>query len=145
MRVRTPTEMAATFCCAVFFGAALYISLVQHPAALQTGTDFALRFFPPMYNRAAMLQASLAVSGALAAYLLGSGRIWLAAGIPILMVIPITLLVIDPVNQQLKSIDPIGVRAMELLNQWGRLHWLRTIASGISFVLCLAGLSRKYR
>jgi hypothetical protein len=51
----------------VFFGAALYISLVQHPAALETGNDFAARFFPPMYGRASVLQASLAVIGCMAA------------------------------------------------------------------------------
>jgi hypothetical protein len=39
----------------VFFGAALYNSLVQHPAALETGTDFAARFFRSMYARAAKL------------------------------------------------------------------------------------------
>ena len=50
------TKLLATFCCGVFFGAALYISLVQHPAAVETGTDFAGRFFRPMYRRAAILQ-----------------------------------------------------------------------------------------
>jgi hypothetical protein len=57
------TKLVATFCCGVFFGAALYISLVQHPAGLETGADFATRFFPPMYRRAAILQASLALVG----------------------------------------------------------------------------------
>jgi hypothetical protein len=27
------SKLLTTFCCGVFFGAALYISLVQHPAA----------------------------------------------------------------------------------------------------------------
>ena len=53
------TKILAIFCCGVFFGAALYISLVQHPAALETGNDFAARFFPLMYRRAAILQANL--------------------------------------------------------------------------------------
>jgi len=39
------SKLLATFCGDVFFRAALYISLVQHPAALETGQDFAVRFF----------------------------------------------------------------------------------------------------
>ncbi len=50
------TELVATLSCGVFFGAALYVRLVQHPATLETGPDFASRFFAPMYRRAATLQ-----------------------------------------------------------------------------------------
>jgi hypothetical protein len=57
------TKILAIFCCGVFFRAALYVSLVQHPAALETGLDFAARFFGPMYGRAAIFQASLALIG----------------------------------------------------------------------------------
>ena len=72
------TKLLATFCCGLFFGAALYISLVQHPAAVETGNDFAARFFPLMYRRASILQASLAIFGcisAIAAWLSGAGRL----------------------------------------------------------------------
>ena len=146
---KTPRQLAeycATFCCGVFFGAALYVSLVQHPAALETGTDFAARFFAPMYGRAAIMQASLALASAVAAftaYLLKAGRIWLVAAVVICSVIPFTLLVIDPVNQQLKTIEPTASGLLDLLNQWGRLHWFRTFASGVSFMLCVAGLGRR--
>jgi uncharacterized membrane protein len=139
-------EAAATFCCGVFFGAAVYISLVQHPAALETGGEFAVRFFPPMYARASVMQASLAVIGtltALAAYGLGAGRAWLLAAVLLAGVIPFTLLVIDPVNQELKIIDPSAERAAELLIRWSRLHWARTVASGLSFVMCLVGMVRR--
>ncbi|MGH7795683.1 MAG: DUF1772 domain-containing protein [Candidatus Binatia bacterium] len=138
-------EICATLCCRVFFGAAAYISLAQQPAALETGAEFATRFFTPMYGRASLMQASLAIGGtaaALSAYLLGSGRIWLVAGVLILVVVPFTLFVVAPVNQQLKVVDPTDARALELLIQWGRLHWFRTLASGLSFVLCLVGLGR---
>jgi hypothetical protein len=57
----------ATFCCAVFFGAALYISLVQHPAAHEAGNAIYLGYFPAMYRRAAVLQGGTAVLGFLAA------------------------------------------------------------------------------
>ena len=92
------------------------------------------------------MQASLAIAGsaaALGAYLLGSGRIWLIAAVLILIVIPFTLFVVDPVHQQLKSVNATDGRTLDLLNQWGRLHWFRTLASGVSFLLCLAGLGQR--
>jgi hypothetical protein len=142
----TIIEIVATFCCAVFFGAAAYISMVQHPAALETGGDFAVRFFAPMYGRASIMQASLAIGGAvaaMAAWFLGAGRVWLPAAVLIASVVPFTLLIVEPVNDQIKGIDPSAEQALELLMQWGRLHWLRTIVSGLSFVLCVVAIARR--
>ena len=143
---RQVAELLATFCCAVFFGAAAYISLVQHPSAIETGSEFAVRFFAPMYRRASIMQASLAIAAAitsLAAYFLGSGRIWLVAAVLMIVIIAFTLLVMQPVNHQLKVIEPSVDRAVELLIRWGHLHWFRTLASGAAFVMCLAGILRQ--
>ena len=41
----------------------LYINLAQHPATLETGGDFASKFFPPMYAKASTLEIALAVGG----------------------------------------------------------------------------------
>jgi len=134
------TKLLATFCCGVFFGAALYISLVQHPAALETGYDFAARFFRPMYRRAAILQASLALIGcaaALAAWLSGAGRLWLAAAVLIGSVVPFTLFVIKPVNDALLQDKVVASEVSALLIRWGHLHWARTAASGAAFAACL--------
>jgi hypothetical protein len=113
--MREATKLLATLCCGVFFGAALYISLVQHPAALETGNDFAARFFPPMYRRATALQASLALVGcvaAIAAWLGGAGRLWLAAAVLLGSVVPFTLVVIKPVNDAL--LQGAGLSPVEL-------------------------------
>jgi Domain of unknown function (DUF1772) len=134
------TKLLATFCCGVFFGAALYISLVQHPAALETGYDFAARFFRPMYRRAAILQASLALIGcaaALAAWLSGAGRLWLAAAVLIGSVVPFTLFVIKPVNDALLQDKVVASEVSALLIRWGHLHWARTAVSGAAFAACL--------
>jgi Anthrone oxygenase len=136
--------LLATLCCGVFFGAALYVSLVQHPAALETGNDFATRFFPPMYRRAAILQASLALVGCasgIAAWLSGAGRLWLVAAVLIGSAVPFTLIVIKPVNDALLQghllpADELG----RLLVRWGYLHWARTVASGLASLLYLVGL-----
>ena len=141
--MREITKLLATLCCGMFFGAALYISLVQHPAALETGNDFAARFFAPMYGRAAVLQASLAVVGcaaAIAAWLSGAGRLWLAAAILLGSVVPFTLLVMKPVNDALlhgRDVSPVELGA--LLVRWGHLHWARTVASGLAFISFLVG------
>jgi hypothetical protein len=139
------TKLLATLCCGGFFGAALYISLVQHPAALETGNDFAARFFPLMYKRAAVLQASLASVGcaaAIAAWLRGAGRMWLAAAVLLGSVVPFTLVVIKPVNDALllQGGDVSAVELGALLVRWGYLHWARTVASGLAFLLCLVGV-----
>jgi Domain of unknown function (DUF1772) len=145
--VRSLAEVVAIFCCGLFFGAALYISLVQHPAALETGNDFAARFFPAMYGRAAVFQASLASIGcvaAIAAWLAGAGRLWLAAAVLLGSVVPFTLVVIKPVNDALLeggNVSPVELGV--LLVRWGYLHWARTVASGLSFVTCLIGFVRQ--
>ena len=139
------TKLVATFCCGVFFGAALYISLVQHPAALETGTEFAARFFGPMYRRAAWLQASLALIGcaaALAAWLGGAGRLWLAVGVLIGSVVPFTLIVIEPINDALRQGGSAPLELGVLLTRWGYLHWVRTAASATAFIVCLVGILR---
>ena len=137
-----------TFCCGVFFGAALYISVVQHPAALETGNDFAARFFGPMYRRAAVLQASLAVLGcaaAIAAWLSGAGRLWLAAGVLIGSVVPFTLIVIKPVNDALLHNRDAASGVGALLKRWGHLHWIRTFVSALAFTTCLIALAAAHR
>jgi len=147
MAVLEATKLLASFCCGVFFGAALYVSLVQHPAALETGIDFAARFFGPMYGRAAIFQASLALTGCaagVAAWLSGAGRLWLAAAVLIGSVVPFTLIVIKPVNDALfqgHELAPVELGA--LLVRWGYLHWARTVASGLAFVACLVGVVRR--
>jgi hypothetical protein len=139
-------ELAATFCSGIFFGAALYISLVQHPAAIDTGLAFARAFHAPMYRRAAVLQASLALIAAAASavlYFYGIGTIWLIAALLIVSVVPLTVAVIRPVNEVLMgdaSLSEAELRTQ--LQRWGQLHWLRTLASGASFIACLHGLTR---
>jgi hypothetical protein len=139
--IKTTAMLVATLCCGLFFGAALYISLVQHPAALETGNDFAARFFPLMYRRAAIVQASLALIGCasgIAAWLSGAGRLWLAAAVLIGSAVPFTLIVIKPVNDALFQAHELAPAELgALLARWGYLHWARTAASGLAFILCL--------
>tara|TARA_R110002050_G_scaffold223961_1_gene359946 strand:- start:362 stop:781 length:420 start_codon:yes stop_codon:yes gene_type:complete len=125
-----------------FFGAALYISLAQHPATLACGVSVGGRFFPPMYNRAAPMQITLALVGFLAgiaSWYLNSNFLWLAGALFLISVVPITLIIIKPVNDILLSPenDPESPATEALLRRWGAKHCLRTIVSGASFIIYL--------
>ena len=99
-------ELIATFCTAIFAGAAIYINLVEHPARLECGTAAAVREWRPSYRRATLMQASLALAavlGSLGAWVLGRGLPVLLAGACIGFVIPFTLIVIYPTNRQLED------------------------------------------
>jgi hypothetical protein len=139
-------EFVSIFCSGTFFGAALYISMAQHPATLEAGIPFAGRFFPPMYRRASVLQIGLAVAGTLGSLLAwwqGAGLVWLGSSLLLFSVIPFTLFVIMPVNHQLlapgRSPDAPDTEA--LLRRWGPLHAARTVLSGLAFLLVLADLT----
>lgn len=137
-------EFFATACSGVFAGAAIYISVVQQPAALEAGGGVAAALFPPMYRRAARMQASLAVVGSLSgllAWLSGAGLLWLAGAVLLGFVIPFTLLRIKPVNDQLLApgLDPAAPEVAELVRTWGRLHRIRSASSALAFLVFLLG------
>ena len=58
--MRQIAEFVAVLSCSLFTGAAVYISLVEHPARMGCGVEIAATEFPPSYHRATILQATLA-------------------------------------------------------------------------------------
>lgn len=133
-------ELVALLCTGFFAGAAVYVTLVEHPARLECGTALAIAEFRPSYRRAAVMQAALAAIGcaaAVAAWMEGRGVIVLVAGLLLGAVIPFTLLVILPTNRRLLSpgLDPHSAEGATLLTRWGKLHTVRTVASGAAFLL----------
>ena len=92
-------QFVATLGCAVFAGAAIYISAVEHPARMRFDTKTAAALWAPSYQRATLMQAPLAVASALAgvaAWLLGGGAAWLAGAVLIGGVVPFE---VDPVRR----------------------------------------------
>jgi uncharacterized membrane protein len=140
-------EFVACFCTAIFAGAALYVSLVEHPARMECGPALATVEFGPSYRRATVMQASMAVVAFLAAtgaWWLHAGRVWLMGGVLIGAVAPFTLVVIFPTNKKLldPSLDRNSEIAERLLQKWGRLHGVRTVLSLAALVIMLwAGTS----
>jgi uncharacterized membrane protein len=135
-------ESLATLACGLFAGAALYINLVEHPARMQCGNALAVTEFAPSYQRAAIMQASLAAVGAVCAivtWLAGSSIWWLIGGLLLGAVIPFTLIVIFPTNKQLldPTLDKDSPLATQLLTRWGQLHAVRTLLSLAAFVIFL--------
>lgn len=135
-------ELIATFCAGVFFGAAVYISIVQHPAVMEAGSGVSGRFFSPMYRRAAPMQIVLAVVGTFSGFAvfgIGGDVLWAIGSFFLVSVIPMTLVVIKPINDVLldKNRDPDASDTKDLLRQWGFKHWWRSVVSGIAFVLFL--------
>jgi len=138
-------EIVAFICTGLFAGAALYVSVVEHPARLACGTGVALAEWRPSYKRAAIMQVILAITGvlsAIGAYMSGRGTSVLVAGIVLATVVPWTLIIIMPTNRQL--LDPARVSTTPdtdvLLKKWGRLHAIRTVASLLALVILAANI-----
>jgi anthrone oxygenase-like protein len=135
----------AILACSLFAGAAVYITLVEHPARLSCGTEIAARQWAPSYKRATVMQVSLAVLATLAgvtAWLSGGGAAWLGGAVVIASVIPFTLVVILPTNNRLlePGRDLGSVETRQLLEAWGRLHAVRSLLSVVATIVFLYAL-----
>jgi hypothetical protein len=133
-------EFITYYACSLFAGAALYVSLVEHPARMQCDTRTAATQWAPSYRRGTGMQAPLAfvalVAGFLA-WLFGAPFVWFVAALLVGAAIPYTLLVILPTNHRLqepgRDLDSPETRA--LLERWGQLHAVRTVLSLAALIL----------
>jgi uncharacterized membrane protein len=134
----TVVGLSALVVAALFAGAALYVSVAEHPARLELDPAAQLTQWKPAYKRGAVMQASLALLG----FVLGLAAFWqtrqaafAAAAVVLVANWPYTLLVIRPVNDRLLATDPspAGGETVELLRRWGALHGGRT-ALGLAAV-----------
>ena len=140
-------SIAALVCATLFAGAALYISLVEHPARLGLADGPLLSQWQPSYRRALPIQSGLAVAGGvvglIAGYLSADWR-WFAGSILLLANWPFTLLVIMPVNKRLMAMreSEAGAESRAMLVRWGKLHDIRSAlgaATMLLFAWALAG------
>jgi hypothetical protein len=140
--MRHIAEFVAMLACSLFAGAAVYLSLVEHPARMECGVEMAATEFVPSYRRATIMQASLAAVGlvsSIAAWLAGASFLWVVGGVLLGSVIPFTLIAILPTNKQLLSptLDKHCAQTGQLLAHWGRLHAVRSALSGAALLLFL--------
>lgn len=140
--MRQVAEFIAVLACAIFTGAAVYITFIEHPARMQCGVEIAATEFAPSYRRATVMQATcaaVALFASIAAWLAGATLWWLVGGIVLGAVIPFTLIVILPTNKLLLSptLDRRSAEAERLLARWGVLHAVRSVLSGLALLLFL--------
>ncbi|MEW9855615.1 DUF1772 domain-containing protein [Novosphingobium sp. M1R2S20] len=139
-------QLAAVVAATLFSGAALYITLVEHPARMHLDDAPLLAQWQPSYKRALPIQSGLAIvaglAGLLAGYVSWDWR-WLAGGVVMLANWPFTLLAIAPVNKRLMAMQEreAGAESRAMLIQWGRLHIVRSALGAASTVLFLCGFA----
>jgi hypothetical protein len=133
-------SIAALVFATLFAGAALYISLVEHPARLGLADGPLLSQWQPSYRRALPIQSGLAVAGGVAGltvgYLTADWR-WFSGSILFLANWPFTLLVIMPVNKRLMAMreSEAGAGSRAMLIQWGQLHNIRSALGAATMLL----------
>jgi hypothetical protein len=128
---------------AIFFGAAVYINVAEHPARLGLDDPAALAEWRAAYPRGYAMQASLVVLSALlgaAAWWTSRQALWLAGALVIFANWPFTLLVILPTNKLLEREPSTDGRTRERLRRWGRLHAARSALGAVATILYLAAI-----
>lgn len=135
-------QFVAVLSAAIFAGAAIYINVAEHPARMGCDTKTAATVWAPSYQRAYVMQASLALLGfasGIAIWFLNGEVMWLVAALLIGAVIPFTFIVIMPTNQKLlapgRDLDSVETRS--LLVTWGKLHAVRSVLSFLALVIYL--------
>ena len=141
------SQWIAIWATGLFAGAALYVTLVEHPARMRCGTELAITEFGPSYKRAAVLQSVLAVVGTLAGVVGGlpsRSTAWLTGSLLLFLNVPFTLIVIFPTNHRLldPALDRSSPEAHRLLVRWGRLHEVRTVLGLGAFIVFVLAVYR---
>ena len=117
---------------AVFAGAAVFVNVAEQPARLALDDKAALIEWQLSYNRAAPMQAGLAMVTALLGFWVAwqsRDWRWLVGGLLILANWPYTLLAIKPTNDRLYATAPeqADAQTRQLIVRWGHLHGGRSV------------------
>jgi hypothetical protein len=141
----TALQMFAVLGGSLFAGAAVYVSLVEHPARMGCDTRTAATVWAPSYRRATLMQAPLAVAACLAGvgiWWLGGSVVWLIGALLIGAVVPFSQLVVMRTNRQLLAPgrDLSSRETRVLLQIWGKLHGVRSVL-GVAAAIVYAGMA----
>ena len=114
-----------------FFGAALYINIVEQPARLALDASSMVREWIPSNRRGFVMLSSFAIISAILAYVdyarTGDLR-WTIGGLVIIASWPYAYFVMIPANIWLYAIPPDASPSAtrELMRDWGLLEWGQT-------------------
>lgn len=131
---------------AVFTGAALLVTVAEQPARLALDDLPMLIEWRRSYDRAAPMQAGLALfagaTGVTQWWTTGSLAALAGAGF-ILACWPFVVIVVMPVNRRLQALQPTELgEARPLVTKWGRLHAVRTglgVAATVAYGVACGG------
>jgi anthrone oxygenase-like protein len=134
--------LLALICAAVFFGAAVFVNVAEQPARLALDDRAMLLEWQKSYNRAAPMQAGLALVSAILAFIAAwqtRDWRWAVGAIIILANWPYTLLIIKPTNDKLHAIpaDQANAEARRMVVTWGHLHAGRSALGLVATVIFL--------
>jgi hypothetical protein len=129
--------LLALMAAAIFFGAAIYVSVAEQPARLTLDDRGLLAEWKPSYKRGTAMQAPLALLGfalGMLAWWQSSHPGFLVGAIAMIAPWPWTLFAIKPTNDALTATDPerAGPPSRALILRWGALHAVRTALGALA-------------
>jgi hypothetical protein len=129
--------LLALMAAAIFFGAAIYVSVAEQPARLALDDRALLAEWKPSYKRGTAMQAPLALLGfalGMIAWWQGSHPGFLIGAIAMIAPWPWTLFAIKPTNDALTATDleRAGAASRALIVRWGALHAVRTALGALA-------------
>jgi hypothetical protein len=134
----------ATACSGLFAGAAIYVSAVESPPLLSGGPELEAKGFATRYERAMILQGSLALigsaTGLIAAWQAKDSQL-LVGGLLLAAAVAITLVVLRPADKRLRNPTLDAERALVRRARWGRLHLVRSVLGFLAFFAFLLWLA----
>lgn len=132
--VQFASQNIALFCCALFAGAATYVSLVEYPTMVEGGRELTGTYTLLAQPRPVFFQASFAVIGSLAgisAGVTGTSVWWLAGGLVLGIAALLHLFVVMPETRRLIETSESGnqeVRESVSLGRLAGLHAMQSLA-----------------
>ncbi|XP_057306134.1 uncharacterized protein LOC130644512 [Hydractinia symbiolongicarpus] len=148
-------KVLSTVSTGLYAGSAFYVSFVDNPARMTHDPVSAITMWKPSFVRAKRMQGKLVVLSALSSFgvygcLLGETEdqyLWLGAGVLMASLIPTTLIFMSPLHSQLIETEKcISVKGDEWiidhLNQWNKLHNIRTFIGLSAFATMVYVLSK---
>jgi Anthrone oxygenase len=129
--------LLALMAAAIFFGAAIYVSVAEQPARLALDDRALLAEWKPSYKRGTAMQAPLALLGfalGMLAWWQSSHPGFLVGAIAMIAPWPWTLFAIKPTNDALTATDleRAGAASRALIVRWGALHAVRTALGALA-------------
>jgi hypothetical protein len=125
----TPGSLALALA-AAFFGAALYVNLVEQPARLALDDQAILNEWTPSDRRGVALMLGLSLLSAalgLVAYFASQDVRWAIGALIVILVWPYTVFAMAPISNQILTLTPRDIGAARaLVRQWGLLEYGQT-------------------